>query len=192
MNFIQAVQSALGSYATFSGRSRRSEYWWFYLFTVIVSIVSAGIDALLNMVFDNGFGVVGLVAGLALLLPTWAVTVRRLHDTGRTGWWVLLPLVPTLALVVMGFVAVFVLVLNFGGSDASLTWLVTVPILVLVLLTIASLIVLLVFLCQDSEAGPNKYGLSPKGPVPPVGPFGGHHPTPYGTGDWATSPNARR
>lgn len=188
MSFTAAIRTVLAQYATFSGRAMRSEYWWFYLFTVIVSIVTAGIDALLNTVFDNGFGVVGLVTSLALLLPTWAVTVRRLHDMGRTGWWVLLPLVLTLALVVMGFVAVFVLVLNFGGGDASLTWLVTVPILVLVLLTVASLIVLLVFLCQGSEAGPNKYGPSPKGPLPTVGPFGGHHPTASGTWDWATPP----
>lgn len=183
MTFVQAVQSALGSYATFSGRSRRSEYWWFYLFTIVVGIIATGIDTLLNAVFDNAVGVVGLVTSLAVLLPSWAVTVRRLHDTGRTGWWLLVPLMLLLALIAVAFAAVFVVVLNFGSGDEGLvTWLVTVPLIVLGPLTIASVITLLVFLCLDSKPGLNKYGPSPKEPTPPVGPYGYYPQAPYGPG----------
>lgn len=85
----------LSDYANFSGRARRSEYWWFYLFTILVSITTSVVDATLNTSVDNEIGVAGLIASLALLMPSLAVTARRLHDTDRTGWWMLLPLVPS-------------------------------------------------------------------------------------------------
>ncbi|MFZ3125466.1 MAG: DUF805 domain-containing protein [Acidovorax sp.] len=79
MDFVQSVQSCLGQYATFSGRASRSEYWWFFLFQVVVMIIA-------SMLGD----VVYSLASLALLLPALAVGTRRLHDIGRTGWWQLL------------------------------------------------------------------------------------------------------
>lgn len=79
MDFVQAIKSCLGQYATFSGRASRSEYWWFFLFQVVVLIIASMLGDVVN----------GL-ATLALLLPSLAVGTRRLHDIGRTGWWQLL------------------------------------------------------------------------------------------------------
>lgn len=86
MNWYLAV---LKKYAVFSGRASRTEYWMFTLFTVIVSIVLT--------VVDRAIGTGGVLAGLyslAVLLPSIGVLIRRLHDTGRTGWWALIALVP--------------------------------------------------------------------------------------------------
>ncbi|MFZ2295967.1 MAG: DUF805 domain-containing protein [Polaromonas sp.] len=79
MNFGQAISTCLGNYATFSGRASRSEFWWFFLFQVLVSIAASMISDKLN----------GLIS-LGLLLPGLAVGARRLHDIGRSGWWQLL------------------------------------------------------------------------------------------------------
>lgn len=88
MSFADSIRTCLSKYATFSGRARRSEHWWFYLFTILVYIVVGIIDAVINN------SILGLLAVLALLLPSLAVTVRRLHDTGRAGWWIFIALVP--------------------------------------------------------------------------------------------------
>ncbi len=86
---------ALKKYATFSGRARRKEYWFFVLFYVLISIVATLIDAMTGS-FDPamGMGMLGLLVALALLIPSLAVAVRRLHDTDRSGWWLLLCLIP--------------------------------------------------------------------------------------------------
>ncbi len=95
MSFAEAIRSVFSKYATFSGRARRSEFWWYTLFTVLVYIVAAIIDAAI------GNSVVSIIVGLALLLPSLAVTARRLHDTGRTGWWILLVLIPVIGAIVL-------------------------------------------------------------------------------------------
>jgi len=79
MDFVQAIKSCLGQYATFSGRASRSEYWWFFLFQVLVMVATSMLGDVING-----------IASLALLLPALAVGARRLHDIGRTGWWQLL------------------------------------------------------------------------------------------------------
>ena len=79
MDFVQAIKSCLGQYATFSGRAKRSEFWWFFLFQVLVMVAAIMLGDVING-----------IASLALLLPALAVGARRLHDIGRTGWWQLL------------------------------------------------------------------------------------------------------
>jgi uncharacterized membrane protein YhaH (DUF805 family) len=135
MSFNDAVKSCWSQFATFSGRARRSEYWWFYLFSILVSSGSFLIAGILGGTAvgvggqSTGGVVLGLlfmiagVVNLALLIPGLAVFCRRLHDTGRSGWWWLIGIVP------------------FVGS-----------------------IVLLVFLCSDSQPENNRYGPSPKSP----------------------------
>jgi uncharacterized membrane protein YhaH (DUF805 family) len=78
----------LKKYTEFSGRARRQEYWMFFLFNFIISIVISIIDAVL------GLGFLGLIYMLAVLLPSIAVAIRRLHDTDRSGWWFLIGFVP--------------------------------------------------------------------------------------------------
>ena len=162
MSFGQAIKSVLRQYATFSGRARRAEYWWFYLFSILVSIPAQvfffvmylvafipalsetdASGALTDEGYDSinwGLFIVGLVpvvvVTLGLLIPTLSVLVRRLHDTGRSGLWLLIGLVP-------------------GGS-----------------------IVLLVFSVLDGDPYDNAYGPDPKAGERYVGPGYGQ-PQPY-------------
>ena len=93
---------ALKKYAVFSGRSRRMEYWYFVLFNIIVSIVLGVIDGLLGTSGSYaGAGLLSGIYGLAVLIPSLAVTVRRLHDTDRTGWWILIALMPLIGVIVL-------------------------------------------------------------------------------------------
>ncbi len=95
MGFPEAVRSVLTQYVGFSGRARRSEYWWFVLFTVIVDIVVSAIDAAI------GSSILGIIVSLALLLPSLAVGIRRLHDTDRSGWWILIGIIPLVGWIVL-------------------------------------------------------------------------------------------
>ncbi|HDR9485546.1 TPA: DUF805 domain-containing protein [Burkholderia aenigmatica] len=96
MNFSEAVRSVLNKYATFEGRARRAEYWYFVLLSFILSMVAQIIDVagrnagLITLLL---LGVLFLVS-LALIIPGIAVSVRRLHDTGRSGWFLLIALIP--------------------------------------------------------------------------------------------------
>lgn len=102
MSFTAAVRSALSQYVGFGGRARRSEYWWFFLFGLLVSIVTSILDMVLGTNFENSSnGLFNLIAGLAFLLPSLAVAVRRLHDTDRSGWWILIGLIPILGAIVL-------------------------------------------------------------------------------------------
>ena len=93
---------ALKKYAVFGGRSRRKEYWYFVLFSLIVSLVLSAIDALLGTFSSStNVGLLGGIYGLAIIIPSIAVSVRRLHDIDRTGWWVLISLVPVIGTIVL-------------------------------------------------------------------------------------------
>ena len=88
MNFVQAIRSVFVNYFNFSGRASRSEYWFFYLFLIIADI---GVDIADTLIFgDAEFAPINLIFFLGVLIPTVAVSVRRLHDIDRTGWWGLL------------------------------------------------------------------------------------------------------
>ncbi len=89
-----AVTTCLTKYADFSGRAPRSEYWWFFLATVVVA-------AVLEAVPGNVGATLSVVGGLVLLVPGLSAGARRLHDTGRSGWWQLIVLVPLLGLIVL-------------------------------------------------------------------------------------------
>jgi uncharacterized membrane protein YhaH (DUF805 family) len=86
----------LKNYFGFSGRARRKEYWMFFLFNVLVAIGLGIIEALIG----TG-GLIGALYSLAVLIPGIAVTVRRLHDTSRTGWWVLIVFVPLVGALIL-------------------------------------------------------------------------------------------
>lgn len=88
----------LKKYAVFSGRARRKEYWMFFLINLIISFALGFVGALLG---DKG-GIIGNLYSLALLVPSIAVGVRRLHDTNRVGWWLLVPIVNLIFLAEAG------------------------------------------------------------------------------------------
>ena len=91
MSFVSAIKTCLTHYATFQGRARRPEFWWFMLFCVLaISLAEALV----------GEGFSGLVT-LLLLVPTFAVSARRLHDIGRSGWWQLVSLAPLVGVLVV-------------------------------------------------------------------------------------------
>jgi uncharacterized membrane protein YhaH (DUF805 family) len=86
----------LKKYTVFDGRAHRTEYWMFVLFNVIITIALGLIDRLLGI-----SGVLSGIYGLAVLIPGIAVGIRRLHDTNRSGWWLLISLVPVIGTIVL-------------------------------------------------------------------------------------------
>ncbi len=142
MGFGEAIKTCFGKYASFTGRARRSEFWWFILFYVIVGFVLNIIDNATGLLiglgtatFDVGDGQaiidnpqIGALSTLWVLiafLPLLSVTVRRLHDTNRSGWW---------------------------------WWILFIP--------CVGFIVILVFMLLDSTPGDNRFGPNPKGYAP--------------------------
>jgi uncharacterized membrane protein YhaH (DUF805 family) len=100
----------LKQYADFGGRARRTEYWMFVLFNVIFSIVALTLDNVLGISFTAGSGgPIYIIYGLALFIPGLAVSVRRLHDTGRSGWMMLIVFIP-----LIGFIWLIVLMASDG------------------------------------------------------------------------------
>lgn len=150
ISFGEAIKRAFTNYCKFTGRASRSEYWWFTLFAFLVVLGIMILTALMTALTISGKGgaaIVGIFAiiswilfALAIILPSWGLTFRRLHDTGRSGWWCLLTVIPSLLTVLTKgtFVSLIFSGINFIGG-----------------------IVLLVFLCMPSEPGENMYG-----PVP--------------------------
>ena len=87
--------TAMKKYVDFSGRARRTEYWMFALFNVIFAIVALVLDNLLGTASEElGYGLFYGLFSLAIMLPGLAVTVRRLHDVGKSGWWIFISLIP--------------------------------------------------------------------------------------------------
>ena len=98
---------ALKQYTDFGGRARRKEYWFFTLFNILFTIVISVFDVMFGTIdMQTGVGLLGVVYMLLLLIPGTAVLVRRLHDTGRSAWWLLMFLIPLL-----GFVVLFIFLL---------------------------------------------------------------------------------
>ncbi|MEJ6390351.1 DUF805 domain-containing protein [Gymnodinialimonas ulvae] len=95
MDFMTAVRHVFANYANFSGRARRSEFWWWTLFAFILAIVAQIIDAAI------GIPILYVVVSLGLLIPNIAVSVRRMHDIGRSGWWVLIFLIPIVNIIML-------------------------------------------------------------------------------------------
>lgn len=90
----------LRQYADFAGRARRKEYWMFVLVNLIISVVLAVLDNVLEINVLE-IGLLGLLYSLAVLLPSLAVGARRLHDTGRSGWWLLIGFIPLIGAIVL-------------------------------------------------------------------------------------------
>ena len=96
MGFAEAVQAVLGKYADFSGRARRSEYWFWTLAVMLGYVV-----ALILVAIAKPFLYLLVIAYLAILVPSLAVSVRRLHDTGKSGWFILVGLIPLVGGIIL-------------------------------------------------------------------------------------------
>ena len=95
MSFSEAVKSGFDHYTKFDGRASRPAFWWWFLFGIIVSIVANILDVI------AGTTIIGVLIGLGLLLPNLSVSIRRLHDTDRSGWWILIGLIPVIGWIVL-------------------------------------------------------------------------------------------
>jgi uncharacterized membrane protein YhaH (DUF805 family) len=104
MDFQQSVKVCLTKYADFTGRASRPEYWWFVLFIILGSMAAMLINDIAGALFN-----------LATFLPSIAVAARRLHDTGRTGWWQLIVLIPLL-----GWIVLIVFLAQKGTADDAM------------------------------------------------------------------------
>lgn len=103
MSFSDAIKACMGNYAIFRGRATRSEYWWFYLFTVLMVWGASIVEGVTLPADDSGS--LSMLTGLVFLIPSLAAGSRRLHDTGRSGWWQLLYLTLIGAILVIYWLA---------------------------------------------------------------------------------------
>lgn len=161
----------LKRYAEFSGRSRRQEFWLYTLgvwllfiilgvIAMVIGIGSVGMSSqqnpaagLVGMAASMGiFSIVFMILGLGLLIPSIAVAVRRLHDTNRSGFWLLMPI----GLYILAIAVVLAGAANQSGALAAVG-------IILSLLQWVASIVLIVFYCLPGTPGPNKYGADPLG-----------------------------
>lgn len=170
MGMGEAVRSVLRSYATFSGRAARPEYWWFVLALFLAQLIAAALDIAVFGIFfrvtapdealyaAEGPSVFGSLLTLAVFLPMLAVTWRRLHDTGRSGFWALLPMGGAMAAVVP-----FAAILAIGyGNPYNTHDEIFIPLTILMMaLAVVPGLVLLWWLASRGDAGENRYG-----PVP--------------------------
>lgn len=144
MGFLEAVKTCFSKYAVFRGRAPRSEFWWFYLATILMALAAGLVDWLLFGNWEDT-GPLETVVNLGILLPTISATVRRLHDTGRSGYYIFVPIAGILVGFLLGFLT---------GS------------LVLTLIAAgAAIIVQILWLAQQSEPGMNQYGPNPFDPA---------------------------
>ena len=104
MTFGQATSTCMGKYVDFNGRASRPEFWWFYLFTILISWASLLVDQ---------SGILSGIVNLAILLPIFSATVRRLHDTNRSGWWILI------VLTVIGIIPYMIWLASKGDEQTN-------------------------------------------------------------------------
>lgn len=170
MGFSAAVKTCLSKYATFSGRARRPEYWWFFLFVVLGSAIATVVD---GAIF--GFGttqepatqVVSPVFSLATFLPILAVGWRRMHDTGRSGWYLLIPLFVSFAMMLGLMLGVFGFAeLEMAGVDeealrAASSGLGMAGIAIMGIAQLVLAVLVLWWLTRPTQEGANQYGDEP-------------------------------
>lgn len=148
MGLVEAVRSGFANYAVFRGRAPRAAFWWWVAFVLIAGAVARAIDGALrfSLYTDSSTGAqAGMLAALvnlALLVPGLAVAVRRLHDTGNSGWWLLLAIIPAGLAGALAFRAP-----SWGPMST--------------LITVICWAVLIVRLATQGTPGPNRFGPPP-------------------------------
>ena len=132
MGFVESIESAFRKYFVWKGRASRSEFWWFYLFYIAGTIVTTLVDLIYSV------PVLNTVFTLAIFIPFLSVTIRRLHDTGHSGWWYWISLLP------------FV-IYSYKGRNHK------------VLMPLFGFMYAIKLLFTSSEKGENQYGSNPLG-----------------------------
>lgn len=192
MTMMQSVKTCLRKYADFSGRATRAEFWWWVLATTLVSLALNMLDIILGFFFlalipiSGLSGLYGLdllssLFALAIILPGLAVTVRRLHDTGKTGWWQLVWIVIGVAGVIpiASSIALSAISAFSGGSGWSEVgefsfWIpIAIGLALSVMVWLGLFVWWLIWMVTPSQPGPNIYGPDPRvwtsDPPPQVG-----------------------
>lgn len=149
---IDWAKRPIHKYADFSGRAPRAEYWWFTLALVVAYIVVSIVESIIGIDKTVGpYGYLSVLLMLGTLVPSIAVGVRRLHDTNRAGWWLLIAIVPYLIFAMAAGAAIA------SGSMVALAG----ATMLLGLLAFAGGIALLVFMVLPGTKGDNRYGADP-------------------------------
>lgn len=167
LTFKEAVKICWSKYSDFTGRARRSEYWWFSLFAFLVMLLPL-ILLIIGFGMSQGSyeyprtgwplfiigGIVVVILSLIFLVPSLAVTTRRLHDTGHSGWWII-------ANYAVSFISSFVrsFLIGAGYEDNKLGIVIG---LILGLINFGIGLTMFIFMLLDSHKGENQYGPSPK------------------------------
>lgn len=167
MGFIDAVKSAFRKYVVFSGRAARSEYWWFFLFAMIGSIVAGILDLVLfgssvttetSYSATTAFTPLNTLFSLAILLPSLSISVRRFHDLDRTGWWLLAWLVPMVLVFIVGGVA-SVMADSTTATDGL--FVILAFIVGALLVALGMYIWMIVWFATEGTVGENRFGPDP-------------------------------
>ena len=157
-----AKRPIMEKYADFSGRAPRPELWWYVLALVVAFVVVHIVESIvgLNHMIFYAYGPLSALLWLATIVPSVAVGVRRLHDTDRTGWWVLMPIIPYCAAFIFGGAAM----LGGAAMGSGVGMMAGAGIAGLfMLLALIADIVLIVFYCMPGTPGDNSYGPNPYG-----------------------------
>lgn len=153
VTFGEAINQAFSQYCQFTGRASRSEYWWFVLFTFIVCTVLNLSTFVVGKMVSQALTT---IFGLATLFPSLGLCVRRLHDTGRSGWYYGIMLILMIPFTIFATLNTSYMLSCHDTSTPLLTGLIITSLLMFV-----GFIMLLVFFCKPSQEGDNKYGPMP-------------------------------
>ena len=163
MTFKKSIITCFQKYFTFSGRASRSEYWWFFLFTVLGGFAAGFLEGFINAASGTPGGPT-LLSGafnLATFIPGLAVGWRRMHDSGRSGLYLLYPLIAMVGVAV--FIGMFAETEVLTGSDPSTLFDGAFGLILIFALAIVALspFIVLFWLTRPSQPGPNIYGPNP-------------------------------
>jgi uncharacterized membrane protein YhaH (DUF805 family) len=161
MTFQQSVITCFRKYFTFSGRAARSEYWWFVLFNFLGAFVASLTESVINGMSGtpNGPTLLSGAFNLATFIPSLAVGWRRMHDTGRSGLYLLYPLIAMVGLSI--FIGLFGGDFATTGDFEALTPAFALLVILAGLVILISPFLVLWWLTRPSQSGPNQYGPNP-------------------------------
>lgn len=169
MSFVQSVQTCFSKYASFSGRATRAEYWYFFLFIAIVSFCASLVDQILfapaqavaDAAAESAVSPFLSVVSLAVFLPHLAVAWRRMHDSGRSGLYVLFPAFLSSLVILIAIFGLGLADLTTGSLDTLLTSATLIILIPLIVIAILCPFLMLWWLTRPSQPGPNPYGPNP-------------------------------